>query len=87
MFINNENPQDEDPPNEEAHMIEPPAEEEPPLMGLVGDITEEAAQQMSMALLGYNGGKILSSTGQALYGQERSHDDPPLFLECRGYTP
>ena len=45
MFTNNnEPPVEEESPNE-PHMLGPTAEEEPPLMGLVGDITEEAAQQ------------------------------------------
>jgi len=62
MFTKNtQEPQEEEPPHDEAHMMGPLAEEEPPLMGLVGDITEEAAQQLSMALLGFNGGKILAS--------------------------
>ena len=34
---------------------------EPPLMGLVGELTEEAAQQMAMSLLGFNGGKVLAT--------------------------
>jgi len=38
------------------------AEDEPPLMGLVGDITESAAQNLSMALLGFNGGKIRATS-------------------------
>ena len=62
MFTNNtENPQEEEPPHSETHIMGPPMEEEPPLMGLVGDITEEAAQQLAMSLLGFNGGKILAS--------------------------
>ena len=62
MFTNNtEEPQEEEPPHDEAHMMGQLGEEEPPLMGLVGDITEEAAQQLSMSLLGFNGGKILAT--------------------------
>jgi ATP-dependent Clp endopeptidase proteolytic subunit ClpP len=61
MFTNNESPDEEAAPNDEPHMIGPAEEEDPPLMGLVGDITEEAAQQMAMSLLSYNGGKILAS--------------------------
>jgi ATP-dependent Clp endopeptidase proteolytic subunit ClpP len=61
MFTNNDSPEEEG-PKEESHMLGPVEEEEgPPLMGLVGDITESAAQQMVMSLLGYNGGKILNS--------------------------
>jgi len=62
MFTNNtEDPQEETTPHDEPHMIGPLTEEEPPLMGLVGDITEEAAQQMAMSLLGFNGGKIMAT--------------------------
>mgnify|MGYP003949497021 CR=1 FL=1 len=60
MFTNNEKETEEQPPEESSYMMGPPPEEEPPLMGLVGDITEEAAQQMAMSLLGFNGGKILA---------------------------
>ena len=62
MFTNNtEEPQEEEAPHEESHMMGPLAEDEPPLMGLIGDITEEAAQQLAMSLLGFNGGKILAT--------------------------
>ena len=62
MFTKNtEEPQEEEAPHEESHMMGPLAEDEPPLMGLVGDITEEAAQQLAMSLLGFNGGKILAT--------------------------
>jgi len=61
MFINNENPEEPEPSEDEPHMLGPIGEEEPPLMGLVGDITEEAAQQMAMSLLGFNGGKIMTT--------------------------
>ena len=78
MFTNNESPEEETPLEDEAHMIGPAAEEEPPLMGLVGDITEEAAQQLAMSLLGYNGGKILAS-------QEDLDDDADIeFFICSG---
>ena len=33
-------------------------EDEPPLMGLGSDITESAAQNLSMALLAFNGGRV-----------------------------
>ena len=35
--------------------------EDPPLMGLVGDITEGAAQQLAMSLVSFNGGRMLAS--------------------------
>ncbi len=58
MIFNND---EEESAEEASHMLGPLTEEDPPLMGLVGDITEEAAQQLAMSLLGYNGGKILAS--------------------------
>ena len=77
MITNNEPSEEEAPPNE-AHMLGPASEEEPPLMGLVGDITEEAAQQLAMSLLGYNGGKILAS-------REDLEDDADIeFFICSG---
>ena len=77
MFTNNEPSEEEESPNE-AHMLGPASEEEPPLMGLVGDITEEAAQQLAMSLLGYNGGKILAS-------KEDLEDDVDIeFFICSG---
>tara|TARA_B100000029_G_scaffold330209_1_gene322506 strand:+ start:2525 stop:3157 length:633 start_codon:yes stop_codon:yes gene_type:complete len=35
--------------------------EGPPLMGLVGDLTEESSQQLAMSLLTLNGGSVLST--------------------------
>ena len=46
--------------------------EEEPLIGLVGEITEEATQQVAMMLLSFNGGKIL---------HEDNDDDRPEDLE------
>ena len=62
MFTNNDSPEEEqEAQSEPSHLLGPPADEGPPLIGLVGDITEEAAQQLAMSLLGYNGGKILGT--------------------------
>ena len=73
MFTNNDPPSElpPDPEGPEAHMLGPLTEEEPPLMGLVGDITEEAAQQMAMSLLGFNGGKIMATK------EDLEDDDDP----------
>ena len=60
MFTNNDSPEEAD-SKEESHILGPAEADDPPLMGLVGDITEEAAQQLAMSLLGYNGGKILGT--------------------------
>ena len=35
--------------------------DEPPLMGLVGDLTEESAQNLAMSLLSLNGGSVLAT--------------------------
>ena len=78
MFTNNEDQREELPP-EEAHMIGPSTEEDAPLMGLVGEITEEAAQQMVMSLLGYNGGKILASKDDL-----DTTDDIEFFISSGG---
>tara|TARA_R110002020_G_scaffold80847_4_gene201391 strand:+ start:397 stop:1011 length:615 start_codon:yes stop_codon:yes gene_type:complete len=77
MFTSNEEAQEEE-PNSEAHMLSAPPEEEPPLMGLVGDITEEAAQQLAMSLLSHNGGKILASK------EDLTDDDDIEFFICSG---
>ena len=42
--------------------------EEPPLLGLVGDINEESAQQLALALLTLNDGKILQPDKEAMEG-------------------
>tara|TARA_R110000751_G_scaffold161032_1_gene266690 strand:+ start:445 stop:1065 length:621 start_codon:yes stop_codon:yes gene_type:complete len=46
---------------EAAQVIAALGDDEPPLMGLGSDLTEAAAQQLAMALLQYNGGKIRST--------------------------
>jgi len=61
MFTNNDRPEEEEEGQEEAHIMGPTGEKEPPLMGLVGDITEEAAQALHMSLISCNGGKILAA--------------------------
>jgi len=45
-------------------------DEEDPLIGLVGDITEETAQQVAMMLLSFNGGRILNTDEE----EERPRD-------------
>jgi ATP-dependent Clp endopeptidase proteolytic subunit ClpP len=80
MFTNNtEDPQEEEAPAPESHMLGPLTEDEPPLMGLVGDITEEAAQQMAMALLGFNGGKIMTNPADL-----ESDEDIEFFISSGG---
>jgi ATP-dependent Clp endopeptidase proteolytic subunit ClpP len=61
QFINGHEEEREEIPEEEAPPEEDPvfAAEEEPLIGLVGDITESATQQVAMMLLQFNGGAIL----------------------------
>jgi len=51
----------------------------PPLMGLVGDLTETSSQNLAMALLAFNGGKILAT-------QEDLEDDSDIefFISSGG---
>ena len=42
-------------------LMMPGGPEDAPLMGLVGDITEGAAQQLAMSLVSLNGGKLLAA--------------------------
>ena len=81
MLTNNDEHAEAPPESEDgtAHMLAPQGEEEPPLMGLVGDITEEAAQQMAMSLLGFNGGKILASAEDL-----ESTEDIEFFISSGG---
>ena len=80
MFTNNtEDPQEEEAQSPESHMLSALTEDEPPLMGLGGDITEEAAQQMAMALLGFNGGKIMTNPADL-----ESDEDIEFFISSGG---
>lgn len=54
----NEEKKEELTEEEEAQVMAALGENEPPLMGLGSDLTEAAAQQIAMALLQFNGGKI-----------------------------
>jgi len=54
-------------------------EEEPPLIGLVGEITEEAAQQVALMLLTHNGGKVLKDTED-----EECPEDIEFFISSAG---
>jgi len=69
--------------NEEDSLEDAPSQtftaDEEPLIGLVGDITEEAAQQVAMMLLSFNGGKILNTEAV-----EKRPDDLEFFLSSAG---
>lgn len=78
MIYNNENDPkkiDEEPPTPE-----PFADEEgEPLIGLVGDITEEATQQIALMLLAHNGGKVLNTNTE-----EERPEDIEFFISSGG---
>ena len=73
MNYNNE----EDPPEERSP--EPFSDEEEPLIGLVGEITEEATQQVALMLLGFNGGKLLNQETP-----EERPEDIEFFISSSG---
>ena len=58
---------------------EPFGDEEEPLIGLVGEITEEATQQVALMLLGFNGGKVLNSKSP-----EEKPEDLEFFISSSG---
>jgi len=79
MIFNNELDQTSDEEREsETHEIAAAAEA-PPLMGLIGEINEEAAQQLTMALLGFNGGRVLSTPDDL-----ESDEDIEFFISSGG---
>jgi ATP-dependent Clp protease protease subunit len=65
--------------SEEEHCGEPFVGGEEPLIGLVGDINEEAAQQVALMLLTFNGGKILNTDTQ-----EEKPEDLEFFISSGG---
>jgi len=75
MFYNEE---EENEPQEESSPG-PFVEEEEPLLGLVGEITEEATQQIALMLLGFNGGKVLNCEKQ-----EEKPPDLEFFISSSG---
>ena len=62
IFANDTHPPgDERPPpkeDEDSGVMMALGEDEPPLMGLGSDLTESAAQNLTMALLAFNGGRV-----------------------------
>tara|TARA_R110002020_G_scaffold324583_3_gene540253 strand:- start:1275 stop:1880 length:606 start_codon:yes stop_codon:yes gene_type:complete len=53
--------------------------EDPPLMGLVGDITEGAAQQLAMSLVSFNGGRVLATAADL-----EDSEDIEFFISSGG---
>ena len=62
IFANDTHPPDDEPgtpkEDEDSGVMVALGEDEPPLMGLGSDLTESAAQNLSMALLAFNGGRV-----------------------------
>tara|TARA_R110002012_G_scaffold528_2_gene2460 strand:- start:5125 stop:5748 length:624 start_codon:yes stop_codon:yes gene_type:complete len=58
IFANEEQTEEELSAEEVAKVMAAIGEEEPPMMGLGGDLTETAAQNLAMALLQFNAGRI-----------------------------
>ena len=82
MIYNN----DEAPLEEENHdaphdpILQGLEGDEPPLIGMVGEITEEGTQQIALALLSLNGGKILNQDKDTFEGAE----DIEFFISSTG---
>ena len=58
---------EEEPPEESPSSMPMTGEpDDPPLMGLVGDITESAAQQLALSLVSFNGGRMLVAEDEEL---------------------
>ena len=73
----NEKSKKEEPEGSYSLIAEP---EEPPLIGLCGEITEEAVQQIGLALLSYNGGRILDPDKE----QFEDAEDIEFFISSGG---
>jgi ATP-dependent Clp protease protease subunit len=83
MYYNNEDtlePEEEDPSGEPfGPNSEEEEEEQEPLVGLVGEITEAATQQIALILLSLNGGSILKTKDD-----EDRPDDIEFFISSGG---
>jgi ATP-dependent Clp endopeptidase proteolytic subunit ClpP len=80
MIIYNEEPAEE--PNDTSEEEGLPfgiADEEEPLLGLVGEITESAVQQLALMLLSFNGGGILRPSES-----EEDEADIEFFISSGG---
>ena len=77
LYNKEEEPEAEETSEDECP--EPFAEEGEPLIGLVGEITEEVTQQIALMLLGLNGGKVLPTEEV-----EEKPDDIEFFISSAG---
>ena len=81
MFYNNNEEEDAEHLDDEGESSGTPfgEDEEEPLVGLVGEITEDAAQQIVLMLLGLNGGKLLCKEEP-----DERPDDVEFFISSAG---
>jgi len=80
MTNNEEEVSKEEPTNPLEPIIQGAEGDEPPLIGMVGDITEEAAQHVALGLLTLNGGKILHTDKEIFEDAE----DIEFFISSAG---
>ena len=78
MIFSNEEHEEDAPPVEGAGEPFAIPNEEEPLIGLVGDISEAAAQQLALMLLSFNGGGILRPE------EEDRPEDIEFFISSSG---
>jgi ATP-dependent Clp protease protease subunit len=81
MFYNKLDEKETEVENEEEESPSPFGgdDEDPPLIGLIGEITEENTQQVAMMLLNFNGGKILNTEEP-----DERPDDIEFFISSGG---
>ena len=80
MIRNDHDHEEESPSPEGAGEPFAIADEEEPLIGLVGEISEAAAQQLALMLLSFNGGGILRPEDE----DEERPDDIEFFISSSG---
>lgn len=80
MIYNEELPEEESTEEESPETVFQGDEEDPPLIGLVGDINEEGMQQIALALLAFNGGRVLQPD-KSVFAEA---DDIEFFISSGG---
>ena len=80
MIYNNDSLPPEESREDAAELVFQEATEESNLIGLSGDVSEAAAQQIILTLLTFNGGKILNSDASMF----EDVDDIEFFLSSSG---
>jgi len=80
MIYNEDLPEEEPSAEESKESVFQADEEDPPLIGLVGDINEEGLQQIVLALLTFNGGRVLQPD-KSIFAEG---DDIEFFISSGG---